>query len=106
MPVVVASEPGNCLNRDGVKAGRRCHCGVARLTRVGCRPPGLTNQQTQDVWKASPQTVTAGKVELGGRPDQFLSSTGHEQSGVKLGGPPPKARYTQRPIVHSTVRER
>ena len=38
--------------------------------------------------------------------DWYLSSTGHEQSGVKLGSPLPKATYTQRPIAHSTVRER
>ncbi len=38
--------------------------------------------------------------------DWYLSSTGHEQSGVKQGSPLPKATYTQRPIAHSTVRER
>jgi hypothetical protein len=37
--------------------------------------------------------------------ERLLSSAGHETSGVKLGGPPPKATYTQRPIAHSTVRE-
>jgi hypothetical protein len=35
-----------------------------------------------------------------------LSSAGHEKSGVKLGRPLPKAIYMQRPIAHSTVRER
>ena len=46
--------------------------------------------------------VGVGVRSLGWR----LSSAGHVISGVKLGGPPPKAKYTQRPIAHSTVRER
>ena len=37
---------------------------------------------------------------------RFLSRAGHEQSGLKLGSPLSKAKYTQRPIAYSTVRER
>ena len=46
--------------------------------------------------------VGKGRCGLG----QCLSSAGHEKSGVKLGRPLSKATYTQRPIAHSTVRER
>ena len=29
-----------------------------------------------------------------------MSTAGHEKSGGKRGGPPPKAKYRHRPIVH------
>jgi hypothetical protein len=29
-----------------------------------------------------------------------VSTAGHEKSGGKRGGPPPKAKYRHRPIVH------
>ena len=31
---------------------------------------------------------------------RILSTTGHEKSCGKLGGPPPKAKYSWRPIVN------
>ena len=30
----------------------------------------------------------------------YVSTTGHEKPCGKLGGPPSKAKYTRRPIVH------
>ena len=33
-------------------------------------------------------------------PDAFLSTTGHEKSRGKLGGPPSKAKYHWRPIAN------
>ena len=38
--------------------------------------------------------------EKEGAPDAFLSTTGHEKSRGKLGGPPSKAKYHWRPIAN------
>ena len=37
---------------------------------------------------------------------EYVSTTGHEKSGGKLGRPRSKAKKPQRPIADSTVRER
>ena len=47
--------------------------------------------------------TTAGESpvgESGMQVNMFLSTTGHEEPCGKLGGPPSKAKYSERPIVN------
>ena len=39
-------------------------------------------------------------MKAGPRPRAFPSTAGHEKSRGKLGGPPSKAKYSNRPIVN------
>ena len=105
IPVVAASEPGaaQTVSVSSRQALRRRGC---KTTLGGLPSTRGCEWGSEDVWKASPQTVTAEYESPTAHHAWFLSSAGHEQSGVKRGGPPPKATYTQRPIAQSTVRER
>ena len=49
------------------------------------------------------RAARAGESPVGEKeeaPDAFLSTTGHEESRGKLGGPPSKAKYPWRPIAY------
>jgi hypothetical protein len=71
-----------------------------------CRPARERARLPEAVWNPAPERVRApyGTAHL--PRGHHLSRTGHVQPGLKLGSPLPKANYTQRPIAHSTVRER
>ena len=42
------------------QAGRRCTVGVVSPVRCCCRSTLRNRSLSEDVWKASPETVTAG----------------------------------------------
>ena len=54
----------------------------------------VSNQRLdQRFWKDLPERVKAPSSKARGS-DGIQSSAGHEKSGVKSGGPPPKAKYS------------
>src|SRR5205814_6430028 len=55
----------------------------ASLGTAAAVPPS-SSVCSEDVWKASPETVRAGSERRRARGDECLSSAGHEMSGVKL----------------------
>ena len=80
MPVVAASEPGPCPNRSP------CGIGVVGPTdALGDVSGSLLEWSARD--GESPVGDDDGPVLV-----EFLSSARYEEPGVKLGGPPSKAK--------------
>ena len=52
----------------------------------------IPQRRAEDGWKAEPKRVTASYAKLK-RIRRIRSTTGHEESGGKEGGPSPKAKY-------------
>ncbi len=101
----MASEPGSAQT-SVVSSGQRCDTGVERPIRAPASAQPHRMCIPKDVWKASPETVTAGSGMYTYTAIGSVSRAGHVQPGLKLGSPLPKANYTTRPIAYSTVRER
>ena len=78
-----------------LQGGCKAHLGKSQ------RPRGVINLFFS---RRSLERVTIGGESPVGEkeeaPDVFLSTTGHEKSRGKLGGPPSKAKYPWRPIVN------
>ena len=90
----------------GVSSRQALHTGVVSPVRRGCRRALVNRSRIRRRLESVARDRDSRVGDSMLPQDWCLSSTGHEQSGVKLGSPLPKATYTQRPIAHSTVRER
>jgi hypothetical protein len=94
---------GKSPNRAGVIARGRCSRGVVGRYRAGPRSGrevsnpccSRTALERQAIQGDSPVGNTARTSSVA-----FLSTTGHEEPRGKPGGPPPKAKYPQRPIAN------
>ena len=68
-----------------------------RVIKYFCRKRRLERRVIESKNLVSKTEVTLGFI---------LSSTEHVKFCVNIAGPPAKAKYTNTPIAHSTVRER
>lgn len=71
-----------------------CAAGVVGRFGRGTTRQGVTKRTSSGtIWNGGPQRVTAPYAKDDPSPELIPSSASHEKTGVKQGGPPPKAKY-------------